>query len=209
MNEEASVSLWIQVSSDGRPPSRDLYHSLIEEELEEYLETETREESVKEALDLLWVCIGYYITNVPNCRQSLLNDKAYLSTNMYDEVVINVAEENILSKSFLKSVIDQFVKFPNLATYNAVKTAIFFIVHHKNQADYNAAWKELTNSNFSKFIPVGKSDNHLTEQMKSVDRERYDPYITESNNFYVIRDRKTNKILKPAQYVKANMSKVL
>lgn len=201
--EEKNVYEWLNVIED--PPSKELYHDLIFEELNEFVhavkdngnsfksETDRQIHITKELLDLLWVCIGYYIAcgkanNLLNTETPVLQ---YVENNGY----LHTSNVVISTNKFVTNNCSH-------PDYVYLKSLIINYVTNSCYLSYTKAWKALVKSNFSKFISTNaeNSIDIVQESLKNVDTERYTPYLVTQDDYYLIKDRTSKKLLKPTTF---------
>lgn len=198
--EESDVSRWLDVI--GGQPSTELYLNLVEEELQEFMEEDERQAECKELIDLLWVAIGYYISLGEGYREELVN-------NVHYPLLFSLTERDkkIANKLSISQYVGVFLEKRTLLEYLSLKTAIFLRLKEIHKMDYYKAWDEVTRSNFSKFLVNTPEGKKVAEQsLDQIDKDRYNPYIQENGKYLLIRDKESNKILKPISYHKANFS---
>lgn len=207
--EERSVIKWLEtIGGLNYKFEKDLYESLIKEELSEYLEASERHEQVKEILDLLWVVIGHYANIDYGHKEEMFNEFTMIERGILMPYKFNYHNKHTVSNASLIKAVDLYLEHPTMLNYVYVKNIIFLTVIYKLDCDYEKAWNELCRSNYSKFIPIDSDPTVVTESLMKIDKDRYSPVVATTDTHFIIRDKNTNKLLKPITYSKANMKSV-
>ena len=198
--EEKNVSDWIDTTLSNTErdfvKEKNLYRDLIEEELNEFLDASlsgTEQEQLKELLDLLWVSIGYFISS-EGLKDLVEHKLPYLPFHK---------NNGYLNAYNGQSSTEYFVdKYCSLPDYIYLKSLIVNYINNKLYLSYTRGWEALVRSNFSKFIPsnIENSEDIIRQSLEAIDKNRYNPYVSTQGDYYLIRDKETNKILKPVTY---------
>lgn len=208
-SEERSVIKWLEVIGGiNYKFDKDLYESLIKEELNEYLEASERHEQVKEILDLLWVIIGHYANIDYGHKEEMFNEFTMIERGILMPYKFNYHNRYTVSNANLIKAVELYLDNPTMLNYVYIKNVIFLTVIYKLDCDYQKAWNELCRSNYSKFISIDSDPSVVTESITKIDKDRYSPVVVTTDTHYLIKDKKTNKLLKPITYSKADMKSV-
>lgn len=170
--------------------------NLIDEEIKEVLEAESKEDKLKELCDVLVVTYGLL---------------GFVGIKSNDG--IKPREPTSLCNSFRDLKSSLILKLFNnmvIACENIIYIAKTEI--EEMNVDANAAFKEVCASNMSKFVLLKDEDVAIKSCVKIASEGRYKSpnYKTSPcKEYWVIYDRATDKILKSCDYKKANMKQFI
>lgn len=166
--------------------------NLIDEEIKEVLEATTPEDKLKELCDVLVVTYGLLGFAGVESQDGIKPREPSSLINSFRDLKSSVV------LSLFKNLVDSCENIIYIAKKEIEELNV----------DVDSAFKEVCDSNMSKFVLLKDEDIAIQSCIKIAHEGRYKSpnYRTSpGRHYWVIYDRDTNKILKSCMYRKANM----